>query len=398
MPPKGFTAICDANTQNALVSLIGVVISVEEKRETRGTDWVQDFTIQDDFSTGAIGSVSSISCRLFKAPAHFPNINVNDIALLRDFSLKEWNMRIDAVSKPTSKVLVFPASGIPVPELSQPYQSGAQRLAYSSTSSVREPTIPEQMAVIHLNHAAAGSRQPITQHATTVSFRAPVRDKLSLIQDLDFNLFYDIRAQIVNIYYTNFGTVDLKVTDYSTNKHLLLYVDPDDPDYVTQERSWTGPLGQVTMNVLVYEPHVAWTRENLVAGDYVFLRNVHIKMSPANKLEGAMHEDRQRPMQIDIRKLTKQSDIKEIQDRQKQHEKTHTKKSALDVLQNAPKKSSAKASASKKAEKKARQRAQKEQELEEIARRADEWEKERSGVNPHSKTLHVLHRLFAHFS
>ncbi|KAH7067584.1 hypothetical protein BKA63DRAFT_424734 [Paraphoma chrysanthemicola] len=384
MPPNGFTAIAEATAVGSRVSLLGVIISIKEPRKSKGTDWVLEFSIQDDFTNGSIGG-ASMNCRLFRpAPDKFPKINgVGDIALLRGFGLDSWMGRIDAVWKPQSGVLVFPASGIPVPELSQAYQLGNQHLPFSAVFGTKDPTPQEQMAVILLKHAASGSVQQMTQYAASASssFRAPARDRQSLIRDAVFDRFYDINAQVVNVYYLNLGTVDLKVTDYTSNKDLFLYVDPEDPDWAWQDQTWKGPYGQLTMSVTLYGNNAAWARENVTVGDFVHLRNVHTKMSPANKLEGVLHEDRQRVNAIDIRKLHNATDIKAINDRKQEYEKHRLKKTAFEEMQNVPKKSSAKTSAKKKAEKKARQRAEKEQEQKELAEKAEQWEAERNGVN-----------------
>jgi hypothetical protein len=387
MPPNNFTAVKDATAVGTKVNILGVIISIKEPRKSKGTDWVLEFSIQDDFTHGSVGSGASINCRLFRpAPDKFPKISgVGDVALLRQFGLDGWMGRIDAVWKPQSGVLVFPASGIPVPELSQAYQVGGQSLPYSAVFGTKDPTPQEQMAVIQLKHAASSVMQQVKQYAASSSVHAPPRDRLSLIRDLDFNRFYDIRAQVVNIYYTNFGTVDLKVTDYTSNKDLFLYVDPDDEDWAWQDQNWKGPYGQLTMNVLLYGNNAVWARENVAVGDFVILRNVHTKMSQANKLEGILHEDKQRPDAIDIRKLYSVTDIRAINDRKQEYEKKPSKKSAFEELQNEPKKPSAKASAKKKADKKARQRAEKEQEQNELAEKAEKWEADRSGVNLNSE-------------
>jgi protection-of-telomeres protein 1 len=387
MPPTGFTAIRDAKDDGNIVSLLGVIVGLKELRKTKGTDWCLEFTIQDDFAAGVEAGSSSINCRLFRSsPERFPKITgIGDVAIVRNFKLNAWGLRVDAVWTARSGVLVFPAAKIPVPQLSQAYQVGTQNLAYATTFGAKDPTTQEQMAVIHMKHAASGSMQQVKQYAATQPVQATAPDKLSLIKDLEPSKFYDIRAQVVNIYYNNFGTVDLKVTDYTSNKNLFLYVDPDDEDYMFQDQSWKGPYGQVTISVLLYGNNAAWARENLAFGDYVYIKNMRTKLSPANKLEGMLHEDRQRPNQIDIRKLLKPSDIREINQRREEHEKKRPKKSAFEELQNVPKKTSAKASVAKKAEKKAKQRLQKEQEQKEIAEKAEEWESKRSGLNLNSR-------------
>jgi protection-of-telomeres protein 1 len=387
MPPSGFTAINDATVADTIVSLLGVIVSIKKPKKTRGTDWVLEFTIQDDFSTGTVGSNATINCRLFKPPDKFPTITgVGDVALIRNFKLNPWASRVDAVFVMRSGLLIFPGDRIPKPVLSQAFQAGTQSLPYSAMYGTKDPTIQEQMAVIHLKDASTGSVQQIHQFSSTASVRvAPPPDKISLVKDLDFAKFYDVRAEVVNIYYTNLGTVDIKVTDYTSNKNLFLYVDPDDEDYMFQPGTWKGPYGQLTINVTLYGNNASWARENLAVGDYIYLKNMRTKMSPTNKLEGVLHDDRERPNQIDIRKLHFPKDITEINHRRKEYEKSRTKRSAFEHLQNEPSKPSAKTASKNKAEKKARQRAQKEQEQKEIAEHVEEHEAKRTGVNVNSQ-------------
>jgi protection-of-telomeres protein 1 len=398
MLPTGFTAIQDAKENGSVVSLIGVIVGAKEVRRSRGSDWCLEITIQDDFTAGLEGA-SSINCRMFRsAPDKFPKVTgIGDVAIIRNFKLNAWGSRVDAVWTHKSGALVFPAAKIPVPELSQAYQAGTLSLPCSATFGVKDPSTPEQMAAIHLKHAASSLLPQARRSAVARPASMQVRDKLSLVKDLEVAKFYDVRAQVVNIYHNNMGTVDLKITDYTTNKDLFLYLSPEDEDYMYQDHSWKGPYGQVTINVLLYGSNATWARENLSFGDFVYLKNMRTKMSPANKLEGILHEDRQRPDQVDIYKLVKPSDIREINERKDEYEKTRTKKSAFEALKNddVVTKPSAKASAKNKAEKKARQRMQKEQEQIEIAEKAEERELKRSGVNLNSKRGSQLVRLEA---
>jgi protection-of-telomeres protein 1 len=395
-PPNGFTAISAAKEPGAIVSLLGVIVSVKEARKTRGTDWVSEFTIQDEFSSDAVGGDSSINIRVFRPSLDkLPKVaGPGDVAIVRDFKLSSWGRRVDAVWVQRSAFFIFPAAGIPVPELSQAYQVGTQNLPYShsETYGTKHPTTHEQMAVIQVKHQASGSVQQVKQYAASSSVRITAPDRLALIKDLDYSKFYDVRAQVVNIYYNDFGTVDLKVTDYTENDQLFRYVDPDDEDYGFQKIDWKGPYGQYTINVLLYGNNASFARDNLAVGDYIFLKNMRTKMSPANKLEGVLHEDKTRPEQVDIRKLIRMSDIAEINQRREAYEKTRLKKSAFERMQTEPSNPSAKASTNKKAAKRAKQRLQKEQEQKELEEKADKWEAQRTGVNLNSQWLNHYKR------
>ncbi|KAJ8105572.1 hypothetical protein OPT61_g10094 [Boeremia exigua] len=380
--PPGFTAVRDARTNGATVSLLGVVVSLQSPRRSRGTDWTINFDIQDDFSAGAVGGSSSMRCRVFKpTEAALPKITgEGDLVILRNFKLSEWNNRMDCISSMGSGVVVFPADKIPVPELSQAYMLGTQRLLSHATPGAREPTTQEQKAVLALKHSSSGSAQAVHQYASTASLHAAHRRKNALIKDLTFDRFYDIQAQVVNIYWSNMGTVELKVTDYTANKDLYLYADPDrEPDMVFK-REWPGPFGQVTLHVRLYEPHATWARMNVSRDDFVFLKNVHTRMSGAEKLEGAMHEDRQMPNQIDIRKLPPCSAIEEINQRREAYEQQRSHRGTVHLI-DGPKKPSAKDSAIRKAKKKEKQRLHKAEELKGLEEKQESWEAERTGVN-----------------
>ncbi|KAF2851500.1 hypothetical protein T440DRAFT_65549 [Plenodomus tracheiphilus IPT5] len=382
-PPAGYTPIKEATVPQAKVSLLGVLVDFKAPRRTRGTDFSQEFTLQDEFD-GTDSSRSSIICRVFKPSSDkLPKFSATgDVVILRNFKLSEWGMRVDCMSDSVSwsAVYIFPRNRIPTPELSQAYQLGNQRLHYEATHGAFEPTKQEQIAVINMNAAASGSVQPIQQRATTSSsFTSAAPQKLQLIKDLEFSKFYDVRAQVVNVYYTNFGTVDLKVTDYTENKDLFYYADPNSEDaHMVRDGHFTGPYGQLVLNVILYESNAAWARENLSAGDYIFLKNVRTKMSPANKLEGALHQDRQRPTQVDIRKLMNASDIAAIDARRKAYEEKRGTISALDVLKDAP---TEPAGTRKKAEKRRKQKEKKEAEMKDLVEKQAKIEAERNGTN-----------------
>ena len=390
LPPGNFTAIKDATVAGTVVSFVGAIVSIKEPRQSRGTDWVLDFTIQDDFTTGVIGASSTINCRFFKRLDQFPKfMQPGDIAIVRNFKLDRWRNRMDCVNERkmyNSGVLVYPAPSIPIPELSRAYQPGGNsRLPCHLSSDVQDTTYPETMAIINMKHAASGSSDQVRQHAATVSYAAQSTDRACLIKDLGLHTFYDVTAEVVNIYYTNHGTVELKVTDYTPNKSLFYYADPEQDSYAVTQHGWKGPYGYLVLSVILHESNAAWARLNVSIGDVVLLKNMHAKLSPSNKLEGAIHQDRRDRERVDIRKAINQSYISDITKRKHAYEKGRGNKSALQALQNEPKKSSAKTSAAKKEKKKQKQREEKETEQKQLEEKAKGWEAERSGINTNSK-------------
>jgi protection-of-telomeres protein 1 len=391
--PSGFSSIKECTKEGAPYNVIGVLVSYSEPRKSSagGGDWCLNFSLQDDYASGSVGGVSSITCRFFKSTLdRFPKISgIGDVVLLRAFKLTTWKHRVDLVGSYASGMIVFPGSRIPVPELSQDFQAGSQKLPCDTAANTKPASPAEQMAVIHLKHASSGSEPQLQQHAATVTAKASTSKKRALIKDLEFNRFYEIRAQVVNTYYhPTAPQVDLKVSDYTENKDLYYYGDPEkDEGWEVLNRQWKGPFGYLTMNVTLFDANASWVRVNVVEGDFVYIRNVLIRNSPANKLEGRVHQDRQNENQVDIRHLKHSSDIQEINERRAAYEKQRGSNTAFSALQNVPDKPSTKTTSDKRKAKKERLRAEKEAEQQELEKKAREWETGRGGVNTNSKIL-----------
>lgn len=388
--PTGFTAIKDATSVAESVNLIGVLISYDGPKPSRGIDHVLAFTIQDDFTSGSVGGDTSISGRIFKPANKFPKIaGPGDVLIIRKAKLTQWNGRMECISnRGLTSITVFPSNMIPVPDLSHAYQAGSQNLLCDSSSGAPQPTISEQMAVIHLKHASSGSSRQVQQHAATVISKSRTMERDCLIKDLQLATFADVRAQIVNIYrYPMGGQVDLKVTDYTPNESLFYYPDPEKEGGFVADRHWKGPYGCMTLNVTLYEKNANWASVNLSVGDYVFIRNMKVKLSNRNTLEGVVHQDRLNPNKVDIRLLNNPSDIAEIKQRQDEYERKRGGATAFERLQSGPERASVSATRNRKLEKKKRQREEKEAELAEIEKRSREWEVARSGLNANGKLV-----------
>ncbi|KAI0581725.1 Telomere-binding alpha subunit central domain-containing protein [Pyrenophora tritici-repentis] len=383
--PNGFTAIKDITNVDSLVSIIGVLVSYGEPKSTRGTDFSLDFTLQDDFSSGSIGDQSTISCRIFRPKDRFPKISgIGDVIIIRKFNVKDWQGHIECIGYKTVAMIVFPGAKIPSPSQRQPYQCGKQKLMCDSTGIGQPPTIAEQMAVIDLKAASTGVSEQLQQHATITASKLKSSRKLCLVKDLQFNTFYDVCVQIVHIYWHfGGGQVDMKVTDYTPNEHMHYFPDPEEGTTWNHlsDKGFKGPYGYLTLSVTLYESNAAWVQENAAVGDYVYLRNMHVRMSTAGRLEGVVHQDKDRPNQVDIRQLKSAPEIEAIDKRRQEYEKKRGVKTAFEVMQNPPSNPKAKTAKEKRQAKKEIQKAEKEAELQEIAEKQREWELQQSSIN-----------------
>lgn len=394
--PKGFTAIKDVVSAGETVSMIGVLIQYKEPYRSRGDDWVLDFSIQDEFATTtSVGGKSSFRCRVFRREkSRLPsNQNVGDLVLVRDITTSRYNNNIQGVSSARAQtaILFFPAAVIPNPGLSTGYGlGGEQKLSFCGTWGAREPSAAEQLAIIKLKAKSASSTNAILHHATTVS-NAPSlrRDKRALIQDVVVGNYYNLITEVVKSYSAGLGTLDLYVTDYTVNKDLFLYDDPmfAGEDGFRSSSQWKGPPGQITMQIRLWDPHASYAQENIREGDYISLTDVHIKLSQADKLEGALHQDQRYYEKIKVRKITYAQQYEELEKRKKDYLYNYELKQAKQHIAakdaNVAKRASAK-SARKKEEKKEKER-QKAKEQQALEKKVQEQEVARAGINRHGK-------------
>ncbi|KAF2190160.1 hypothetical protein K469DRAFT_699768 [Zopfia rhizophila CBS 207.26] len=386
--PEGFIPISTAGTyQGTVANLIGVVVKdVAPPTQTKGTDWCLSFTIQDCFD-GQSDHVSTISCRIFrKNPAMLPKVTgIGDVIILRRVGINQFRGKCDAIvaHKHNSEVICFKNSGIPMPDSELHIAGGVNKIPHSAVPDSITPTLGEQMYAVELKGAAKSFVDGLLR-MQGLAPKAPVAirsggQKLSLIKDLESGNFYDIRGQVVKVYSEITG-VDLYITDYTENNGLVLHQDPqelaneDDGYTPSSVQKWQGPFGQLTLAIRLYDPHAAWATSNIREGDFVYVRNVRTKFGKSNKLEGALHSDRDNPLKVDIRKLTTQSDIDDINKRKAAYEKGR----AAAFVVNEPKKASA-----LKKEKKAKKKAQKEQEQQELQEKLEKEVANATGSNAH---------------
>jgi flagellar biosynthesis GTPase FlhF len=268
-----------------------------------------------------------------------------------------------------TQILIFRTNNIPAPEFSAAYGPGGQStLVFRGLAS--NPTPKEQLAIINLNALAKDS--PAMSLWTK---------KDRLIKDIEVGTYCNLAVEIVKIYDTGGDSVDLYVTDYTTNKDLYLY---EDPKYADRWSSgnvsrWNGPYGQVTLAVRAWEPHTRVAR-SVQVGDVVMLTNVHIKMSRELKVEGALHQDQRFPDKVQITKIYNRDQITALNRRKEDFYNARSRPPA-----NPPRKSGTKRAAKKKEEKKAREREEKEAEQRRIEKHLEEEAAKRGNINAHSK-------------
>ena len=310
--PEGFSDLYSAAEEvKKLSNVIGVVTDYLPPKQTKGTDWmltfsVDDGTVYDTFSKGQ-------KIRMFGREQMLPPINgPGDVMLLRQVRCMEYYGQKILLSTLETQWILFHGQ-IPrkMPEFDAPLKQIRSKTAPNASKA-------EMEYVVHLSNKQNKSNfsQPLSQEIKQ-KMKTSV-DKFSLIKDICVGQFYDIVGQVVKMYY-RCDRVDLYVTDYTEHHGLYNYERQEqvanDHDYTSQaSRRWEGPPGKFTLLIVLQHPHSQWARQHVGVGDYVLAQNVRIKMNyPDQKyFEGGIWQDSINPDRVKV-KLVEPANDKRVQ-------------------------------------------------------------------------------------
>ena len=336
IPPR-MTDLWTASTSNTysfINNVMGIVTDALPAVKTRGDDWCCTFSLVDG-KLGSFGSTGEgLKVRYFrKTPDELPPVhNKGDIVILRSIKLNQYNGMNIIISTKTSGWTVIPAATIPKSPskalpLNYPLMKSygtiepitaellyAVGLANSRDSSLVEPMVPPP-------NLAASSPDPAKGMNVMVG-NTTRKDKFSLVKDLRIDTFYDIVGQVARLYPDN-DRSELYLSDYTSSGLLWNYIDPKQqaeiegdrwvPE-VQENRDWPGPWGKMTLSVTLWSPHSYFANSNVKVGDFVHLRNVHVKWSKDGKMEGVLHTDRRNPDRIDVTILKNHENDDQVKD------------------------------------------------------------------------------------
>lgn len=339
MPP-GFVELYAGEAPRTVnINTIGLVVGFLDPAPSRGSDWMSTFNLTDssEYSMGR-------KVKYFRpTAAELPKIKgTGDVVLLRNAKFMPYQGNLCLLSNRQTSWTVFHAASIPAK-----IPSGQIQLEYASSKAAPKPTWAEMSYAIELcntqDRTLFTSPKNITLSTLTASaaYAAhvelnPIQDKFSLIQDVKEAGFFDLVGQIVKFYPDN-DRVDLHLTDYT--KNALVYDhewgvkdknkisrDGDPHGYITDSKmgkKWPGPFGKQVLQVTLWDPHATWAQQNLKEEAWVCIRNVRIKLSKSDKLEGVLHGDKIHPNQVDISIVTGADErVKQVLRRKKEYWKS----------------------------------------------------------------------------
>ena len=337
---------------------MGVISDFLPARKSSGTDWTCTFSVADR-TYGCIGEVGQegLKVRFFKKlQIELPQIwGTGDVVILRNMKMKEFNGMTLAISSYGSTWTIMHASSIPdavPPNLVQ--------LPHAKEPRAPAPAPSEMRYAIDVcnyfdKYSYTSKDAPVTVSADQVGNVNPTsnivpRQKFSLIKDVQAAAYYDLVGQVVKVWPSN-GRTDLYITDYTPNQLLYFYQWGQDEDgtgaregdeygYTSRTskkiKKWPGPFGKLTLAVTLWPPHSEYAQQQVKEGDFVFLRNTHIRLDQDTKMVGSLHTDKRQSDRIDVNVLTNLHDddlVKDVLRRKKDYHKKFDQQSEKYVIE-----------------------------------------------------------------
>ncbi|WEW60259.1 hypothetical protein PRK78_005744 [Emydomyces testavorans] len=311
--PLTFVDIPTAKSMNhATINAIAVVTDALPPKQTGGSSLVSTFTLMSsDFSSDYW---NGLKVRYFHDQQQYvPAPNVGDVVLLRNLNLRIYQGAVIGISTTTDATpwIIFK-------------KDSKQHSGFSSISwpGAGAPSYAETKYVQHLLRLYAGEKSSTIVTSSSVvnnvrrveSISRPIQHtgasksgKFRLIKDAEYSTFVDILGQVVKTF-SEYERFNIYITDYTQNKDLFDYSfdgegrDGDEYSYISRpKRKWPGPYGRMTLQVTLWEPHADFARNNVKEDDFIWLRNVNIKLGRGSGvMEGALHTSRQYPSAIDV--------------------------------------------------------------------------------------------------
>jgi protection-of-telomeres protein 1 len=209
---------------------------------------------------------------------------------------------------PITEIHILKASDIPRD------MSNSTHLPWKSTSpfpknSYNLPSSAEMIYAIWAFGKADEMYLPTDQEFQERTIRAMnMKDKFSLLKDVragQSNQYYDLIGQVVKVFETSQGYVDIQFSDYTSNSQFYEHVCeehtadykncdpyvygnkvPDRPD----SHAWQGPYGKFTITITLFDEN-AVRATTMEVNEWYLLRNVKICKRESGTLEGKMHGD-----------------------------------------------------------------------------------------------------------
>ncbi|KAI2466709.1 hypothetical protein F4781DRAFT_404869 [Annulohypoxylon bovei var. microspora] len=302
--PSGYVKIQDILDETfpvgKFINVIGLLKDRRAPRQTGGHDWkssltIYDKSIEDDPEKG-------LSINIFRPEAEMPEPDATDVVVIMAAKVQCYRGEVSLLTHRSTVIHVYSANQIP-----KPPKSAKQALEPSLRPKDRLPGDPEHEYVSWLYHSIGKEAIPNTEEFNIqVSQSRNHKDKFQTLDNVHDSQFCDVVVNVVREPFDQMGTTTFWVSDYTENEAFYKFSwnagdvsegrEGDPYGYSTKftaPSNWVGPYGKRSIQVTCFGMHGEFVYKDVKAGNWVYLRNLHIKYGHnGNNLEGFLREDR----------------------------------------------------------------------------------------------------------
>ncbi|KAK4122427.1 hypothetical protein N657DRAFT_691674 [Parathielavia appendiculata] len=285
----------------SFVNVIGVVQDCRLPIPTSGKDYKSTLTLYDlSIQDEGYG----INLVIFRPEADMRQVTAGDVVAINTAKVQRFQGTLSLITNHKTAIRVYTASKIP-----EPPESARTALAPGPKRDSRPPSVEEEAYVSHIYHKIDKYSLPDEHEFQAKAVQSlNLKRKFSLLEDVKEGHFYDLVAHVArDPHYGDYtlGLATLYISDYTENPNFHPQVWQDSTELAPvggdpygynsgsvdmPTKDWVGPYGKRTIQLTCFEPHATYVRDEVRAGQWVALRNVHIKYGRDGRfLEGFMH-------------------------------------------------------------------------------------------------------------
>ncbi|TVY33606.1 Protection of telomeres protein [Lachnellula occidentalis] len=345
--PPGFKTIeaiqnlsSDEIRANPQVSVIGFLQDFREPFQTGGRDHKCTIRLKD---RSTWSSTSGMDIVVFWPLKHMPKVSKSgDVVLVRGAKVQMYGGAVQLLAnKNFTQFHILAASNVPR-EMKSTASIAWNTYGPPQGNSVAPNSI-ELAYIIWANSLKMDLDLPSDhEFQEKVSRSSNVKDKFSLLQDVQSGRFYNILGKVIKVYDNPRQGMSVYLSDYTQNDNFYNFewnkISDGGDEYGYKKKKpqrepdkvWPGPYGKMTIQLTLYDAQAEYVREQVKIGQWVLMKNVQIKFgNMGGCLEGVLRGDRDKAeesVKVEIVEQSEDQDqvdprLKEGVRRKREHEK-----------------------------------------------------------------------------
>lgn len=299
----------DHHRHGHLCNVIGFISDFRPPYRTQGTSWKCTIDIVDhSIRENNVG----LPLNVFWTEARMPSAPIfGDVIIVSQAKTQTHGGYLSLLASNNTYIFILPANEIPknindAAKLKNSWASYSNDRALK-TKKLTVPSVSETKHAISMNN----HRNEIVALTMRSGFDSnkilskKKKEKFGLVQDMKANSFYNIIGEVRKIWQSSDQRASVYLSDYTSNSLLFDYTIADDPpDFFDQdgdEFNYTnalmkrnksqipGPYGKLILQITVWDEDAAFIKEHVKCGNWIYIKNIRIKLSLKNHLEGVVH-------------------------------------------------------------------------------------------------------------